>query len=135
MYRNILVPITPDHSRDELGAIATARQMLSPDGHITALSVVENIPSYAVTYLPEDLTDRARTKVEEELEKALREDRDIVREVRLGRPSQMILDYARQNDVDCIVIPSHRPGIQDFLIGSTAARVVRHALCSVHVLR
>jgi nucleotide-binding universal stress UspA family protein len=33
------------------------------------------------------------------------------------------------------VIASHRPGMADLLIGSTAAQVVRHAPCAVHVLR
>ena len=40
-----------------------------------------------------------------------------------------------ETDTDCVVIASHRPGLQDYLLGSTAARVVRHAACSVHVLR
>jgi universal stress protein F len=33
------------------------------------------------------------------------------------------------------VIASHRPGIQDYFLGSTASRVVRHANCTVHVMR
>ncbi|WP_170501927.1 universal stress protein, partial [Ruegeria atlantica] len=37
--------------------------------------------------------------------------------------------------IDCIVLASHKPGMKDFFLGSTAALVVRHARCSVHVLR
>ena len=36
---------------------------------------------------------------------------------------------------DAIVIASHRPDLSDYLLGSTAARVVRHAQCTVLVLR
>jgi nucleotide-binding universal stress UspA family protein len=52
-----------------------------------------------------------------------------------GHSARSILDYAEAHDVDCIVIASHRPGLQDFFLGSTAARVVRHATCAVHVVR
>jgi nucleotide-binding universal stress UspA family protein len=33
-----------------------------------------------------------------------------------------------------IVMGAHRPAFQDYLIGPNAARVVRHAKCSVLVL-
>jgi nucleotide-binding universal stress UspA family protein len=52
-----------------------------------------------------------------------------------GHPAQSILDFASNNGVECIVIASHKPGLSDYLIGSTAARVVRHAQCAVHVVR
>jgi universal stress protein F len=52
-----------------------------------------------------------------------------------GHSGRTILDWAEANAVDCIVIASHRPGLQDYLLGSTAGRVVRHARCSVHVVR
>ena len=50
-------------------------------------------------------------------------DKDVVKE-----------SYNRAK-ADCIVIGSHKPGLIDYLLGSTAARVVRHAPCAVHVLR
>ena len=49
--------------------------------------------------------------------------------------SHQILEWAESNKVDCIIINSHKPGLQDYFLGSTAARVVRHAQCSVHVIR
>ncbi len=44
-------------------------------------------------------------------------------------------DFANSHDVGCIVMASHRPGLQDYLLGSTAARVLRHANCSVYIVR
>ena len=52
-----------------------------------------------------------------------------------GHSARTILDYAEEHGVDCIVMASHRPDITDYFLGSTAARVVRHAACAVHVLR
>ncbi|MBT8417397.1 MAG: universal stress protein, partial [Silicimonas sp.] len=52
-----------------------------------------------------------------------------------GHVHSTILEYAEENGVDCIVMGSHKPDLTDYLIGSTAARVVRHAPCAVHVYR
>ena len=52
-----------------------------------------------------------------------------------GHSGRTIIDVAAEKSADCIVIGSHKPGLIDYLLGSTAARVVRHAPCAVHVLR
>jgi nucleotide-binding universal stress UspA family protein len=46
-----------------------------------------------------------------------------------------ILETAQQLDVDLIVVGSHRPAMKDYLLGTNAGRVVRHADCSVLVVR
>lgn len=46
--------------------------------------------------------------------------------VRDGNPSREIVDYARENDCDAIVMGTHgRGGIDRLLLGSVAERVVR----------
>jgi nucleotide-binding universal stress UspA family protein len=56
--------------------------------------------------------------------------------VKIGEPSSEILDYADDNEIQLIVIPSHgRQGLERFLMGSVAERVVRYAACPVLVLR
>lgn len=46
-----------------------------------------------------------------------------------------ILRAADKLAVDVIVIGAHRPALSDYLLGPNAARVVRHARCSVYVVR
>lgn len=46
-----------------------------------------------------------------------------------------ILDRAEEAGADLIVLASHRPAMRDWLIGANASRVVRHARCSVLVVR
>jgi nucleotide-binding universal stress UspA family protein len=46
-----------------------------------------------------------------------------------------ILRAAGKLEVDVIVMGSHRPEFKDYLLGPNAARVVRHADCSVYVVR
>jgi len=51
-------------------------------------------------------------------------------------PAKAICDYAEEHGVDLIVLGSHgRGGMERWLIGSVAERVVRHASCNVYVVR
>jgi nucleotide-binding universal stress UspA family protein len=46
-----------------------------------------------------------------------------------------ILGVAEEAGADLIVVGSHRPAMKDYLLGTNASRVVRHASCSVLVAR
>ncbi len=54
---------------------------------------------------------------------------------RHGTVYEQILDVADELGVDQIVIGAHRPQLSDYLLGPNTARVVRHAKCSVNVVR
>ncbi len=135
MYKNILVPIAFDSDAKAEAALAVARRLADDDSTITLLHVMEQVPGYAISYLPADYQAQSRAAVQAELDglaTRLSHARGVVVE---GHSGRTILDYAEHNECDMIVIASHRPGMGDFLIGSTATTVVRHAKCGVHVLR
>lgn len=135
MYHNILVPISFDAERDVTGSLKLAQLLATPDAQITLLHVVEHIPGYAISYMPTDYLTEARDAIQTELDQMaakLPNARGIVIE---GHSGRSILDWADTNKPDLIIIASHRPGMQDLLLGSTAAQVVRHAGCAVHVVR
>ena len=46
-----------------------------------------------------------------------------------------ILGIAEEAGADLVVVGSHRPAMKDYLLGTNASRVVRHARCSVLVAR
>ena len=52
-----------------------------------------------------------------------------------GHPERTIVYHTLKTGADCIIVGSHKPGLKDFFLGSTAARIVRYSPCSVHVLR
>ncbi len=54
----------------------------------------------------------------------------------IGKPARKIIDYAKKNNIQLIIIPSHaHKGLNRFALGSVAERVVRQAPCPVLVLR
>lgn len=135
MYENILVPIALDHERDVSAALGAARALASDGARITAITVMESVPSYILAELPEGQVERNRKESLAMLKAELGDATDVTPVVVSGHSARSILDYAEENGTDCIVIASHRPGLQDYFLGSTAARVVRHAPCAVHVVR
>lgn len=52
-----------------------------------------------------------------------------------GTAYEQILQIAERIRCDLIVMGANRPDMKDFLLGPNAARVVRHAECSVLVVR
>jgi nucleotide-binding universal stress UspA family protein len=135
MYNNILVPVSFDSERDAKGALGIA-QALSADGaKVTLIHVMESIPGYAISYMPNEYVSESRIAIEKELAEMGGDLPNAQAVVIEGHSGRTIVDWANDNDIDCIVIASHRPGMQDLLLGSTAANVVRHAKCAVHVLR
>lgn len=135
MYKHILVPIVFDEEHDGTRAIEVAGRLAPPDAKVTLLHVMEEVPGYAISYLPEGFREGSRKAVAAamaEKGKVLPHAETAIIEGHAGRS---ILSYAAGAGVDCIVISSHRPGLGDYLLGSTATRVVRHAQCSVHVIR
>ncbi|RMH39155.1 MAG: universal stress protein [Alphaproteobacteria bacterium] len=135
MYKNILIPIALDHERDPTRAFEVAEALLADGGKVTALTVVEEIPPYVAQYLPADQLQRNMAAAQDVLAGLVKGRKGVDVAVVSGHAAQTILDFAEKAEVDLIVIQSHRPGLQDYLLGSTAARVVRHAGCAVHVLR
>lgn len=134
MYKKILVPMALDHGISPQ-TLEIARVLSGTRGEIIALHVYEAPQGAVSAYLDEEVVkagyDSARARMQEKLAGIDGITPTLVK----GHSARTIIDYAAQHGVDCIVIGSHKPGLKDFFLGSTAARVVRHAPCAVHVFR
>lgn len=135
MYHNILVPISFDVDRDISGPLKLANLLATPDAQVTLLHVVEHIPDYAISYMPKEYLTEARQAIQTELDTLAAKVPNAKGLVVEGHSGRTILDWAEVNTPDLIIMASHRPGMQDLLLGSTATHVVRHAKCAVHVVR
>ena len=136
MYKKILVPIDMAHAAEGKKNVGDALKHAVEDAKITLLYVVEEIPNWAAISLPADLIDKSLAEAHDELKAiANATGRKMDVEVRTGHSYNTILDVAEEKEVDLIIVASHRPGLKDYFLGSTAAKVVRHARCSVLVVR
>lgn len=134
MYKTILVPIDLSHAEQGQEILKTARQVGGAQARLMALFVAADIPGYVAAELPAGMLQKNLKDAEAKL-KALAASAGAEAMVRTGHPSTMILEVAGETGADLIVMASHRPGLQDYFLGSTAARVVRHSNCSVLVDR
>ena len=140
MFKNIIVAIdlehhtAPDRLLQAAGDIARTY-----NAGLHLLHVIGAAPAIVSQYLERGYEKLASAKVEERLE-ALAAGLDIgagkiACTVRFGEIYQEILGLADKIPADLIILDSHKPGVADYLLGSNASRVVRHATCSVFVLR
>lgn len=135
MYRNILLPVVFDEDENTRKAFDIAKALASEGASLTILHVAESIPAYALAEVPEQVLENNRREMKEALAK-MASDLPGAKSVMIkGHSGRSIVQYAKDHEIDCIVMSSHQPGLEHFFLGSTADRVVRHATCAVHVIR
>ncbi len=135
MYNTVIIPTDFSHEESTIQSLKKAKT-LSDNGRIVLLHVLDTIPAYILAGMPDDIVQdqipQTHKKLIELVEKSgIKADL----KVREGRSYNQIIKEAKETGADLILINSHRPGFQDYLLGSTAAKVVRHAPCSVLVDR
>ena len=141
MYKTILLPLALDQGHGSR-SMEIARRLRAEGGKIIAVHVLDKIPSFASYYMSPD-NEKMPSDIEKEIQAAaikgiaerIGPEKDVESVVLTGHPGRTITDYAEKIGADCIIVGSHRPEMKDFFLGSTAARIMRYAPCSVHVLR
>jgi nucleotide-binding universal stress UspA family protein len=134
MYSKIIVSLSLEHGIGE-NALELARRLKNDGGEIIALHVQEPLQSSVSTFVSKEAIEEGMQQTKKLLAERIGDADDVVSLIIKGHSSKAILDYAKLNNADCIVVGSIKPGLKDHLLGSTAARIVRHSHCSVHVVR
>lgn len=139
MYNSILIPIDLEDLEHGLKAVRAARAIAGDgDTRLTLLNVVQKLSNYASTFFPADFERRASDDAAQRLRAIAGQELDGVdvgEIVAHGSIYDEILHTREAVGADLIVMASHRPELSDYLLGPNAARVVRHARCSVLVVR
>lgn len=134
MYSKILVPMALDHDISPQ-TLAVAKALGGPDCEISALHVHEEVEGGARAYLDDSVIQDSINRAKATLAEKTAGIPNVTPVMVIGHSARSIIDYVNSHDVDCVVMGSHKPGLSDYFLGSTAARVVRHAKCAVHVHR
>jgi nucleotide-binding universal stress UspA family protein len=93
----------------------------------------ETIPLASAT---EEIVSNAKKQLDALLGEPVSRRCPAIGEVIVGKPSSEIVRYAREKEIDLIVMATHgRGGISHMLLGSTTEKVVRNAPCPVLTIR
>jgi len=136
LYESILLPIDIAHPELAPAMFEKATALLAPEGTLSVVYVVPDVPSYVIAEMPDSFLPITIRKSENTLRDLVAE-AGVEADIRIltGQPPRAVLMAAEESGADLIIVASHRPGLADYLLGSTAARIVRHAQCSVLVIR
>ncbi|WP_457798031.1 universal stress protein [Methylocystis sp. S23] len=141
MYKKILVPV--DLGESEMAKLALdAAQALAetdPASQLRLINVQPLVPVAFVDYIPPNFDEEMREVAEKDLTD-MSQKVDLPRgrvssTVRFGAVYPEVLAEAEDWGADLIVVGSHRPTMATYLLGSNAKTIVRHAKCSVLVVR
>ena len=135
-FRNILCPI--DFSRTSMHALQHASILAEEYGaklhlvNVFQLTIVDTDPRVGAYPVPLGL-ENVRQRLDELDSSATVEQH---RKLLIGDPAAQILKYAKQHDIDLIVMGTHgHTGLEHLLMGSVAEYTVRHAHCPVVTIR
>ena len=141
MYANILLAIDINNPKTQAKAVETAVRIARMDS--AALHAITVVPSFGLSivgsYFPEGFEEKAienaRQHLHEYTDAHIPSGIPLQHIVAHGSIYGEILKAAEEQDIDLIVMASHRPEISDYLLGPNASHVMRHADCSVMVVR
>jgi nucleotide-binding universal stress UspA family protein len=108
-------------------------------GELRLVNVQPLLPATFMEYVPADFDEEQEKRAQIALHEVAAEvklPKDRVSTVVLsGGVYHELLREATEWAADLIVVGSHRPVMSDYLLGSNAKTIVRHAQCSVLVVR
>lgn len=141
MYKDILLPIDLNQDSSWKSALPVAIEHARAFG--TRLHVMTVVPDFGMTMVGQFFPKGFEKKAVEACQSKLRAfiDTEIPKDIPTqcivaeGTVYERILELAKKLKIDLIVLAAHRPELRDYLLGPNAARVVRHATCSVLVVR
>lgn len=134
MYKKILIALSLEQGIAPR-AFEVARKLKAEGGKLVAVHVIENLPASAKIYISNEAEKKMEETARQGILDRIGKQKDVEAVVLRGHPGRAVTDYAEEIGADCIVAGSHKPGLSDIFIGSTAARIMQHANCSVHILR
>ena len=135
MYDKVLVPVSRSQWEDAVVKHAVEHALQHDSEihavHVVAEEILEKMEGNESSQ-PDDATSATSREVLDDVEEQIPDDVVLNCEELSGSPSTAILRYAKENDIDLIVMGTHgRSGVQRYLLGSVAEEVVRNSDCAV----
>lgn len=141
MFKKILLPIDLEHTEVADKAIQLALEEAErSDAKLYVMTVAPGFGMPLVaSFFDDNTVKKAIKEIARHLDNFVKQNipqkfhaKSIVTE---GNPPEQILKQAKVHDIDLIVITSHDSEMEQMLLGSCSAKVVRHSECSVLVVK
>lgn len=140
MFKNVVIAIDLAEPGSWARALPVAAQICKDwSARLHVVTVAAEVNMQVASFFPGDANERLLEQTATELQNWIREhvtaDIEVHRIVGQGSIHREIIAAAEKANADLIVMASHKPAARDYLLGANAAHVVRHAACSVMVVR
>lgn len=142
MKKHILVPLDINSTQEHRKIIAALlNDYASQDTCLHLVSVLPFDEGLGVLsqFIPEGFEEGEKRSAKSKLEAIAQQLAEGFKHFQYHLPSGNvyveILALSERLNADLIVLGSHKPELKDYLLGPSAARVMRHAKCSVLIVR
>ncbi|MDD3582020.1 MAG: universal stress protein [Desulfobacca sp.] len=114
------------------------------DATVYLISVTPDVSGFASFYAPhanikgfqDEIKEGAAKKMKEFIARHLKDLPKVETRMPTGRAEEKILEVARQEQIDLIIMGSHgRSGLERTIFGSVAEKVIKNAPCPVLTIR
>lgn len=143
MTKSVLCAVDVSNDDDDIATIQAAARLAKLDD--AQLDVIAVIPDYGISQVGsffnkdhhDEMIKEAKAALNATVTKALdaEQNKKVRHVVATGRVYEEVLKLAKKAKTDLIVVGAHDSALSDYLLGPNAARIVRHANCSVFVVR
>jgi universal stress protein F len=138
-HRIVLAVDLADPAASPKGLDQAVELLAQSAGELRLVNVQPLLPATFMEYVPADFDEEQEKRAQialKEVAAKINLPQDRVSSVVLsGGVYHELLREATEWRADLIVVGSHRPVMSDYLLGSNAKTIVRHAQCSVLVVR
>ncbi|WP_448952678.1 universal stress protein [Labrys neptuniae] len=140
MFKSIVVPVDIADLNLARLAIDSAVKLADPQAAtLTLVHVVPIMPLMMLDTVPVsfegEVAEKAKTSLADIARSVLLPGGQVQSVVRIGGIYHEVLSIAEEQRADLVVVGSHQPSVATYLLGSNASAIVRHAGCSVLVIR
>jgi nucleotide-binding universal stress UspA family protein len=140
MFNDVLLAVDLGDEHSWKKALPKAVEMRGDSGNLHVLTVVPEfglsvISQYFPEHFEEDTLEATKKALRAFIDKKVPKDVPSRAIVAQGRAYEQILRMADEIGADLIVMAAGNPDLAQYLLGPNAARVVRHATCTVLVVR
>lgn len=143
MSKSILCAVDVSNSEDDITTVQAAHKMALLEG--AQLDVIAVVPDFGMSqvssFFSKDHHDQMMVEAKDLLNQMVSQALDaeanakVRHVVATGRAYEEVLKLAEKTEPSMIVVGSHKADKSHYMLGPNAARIVRHANCSVYVVR